>query len=177
MYKHRTPKYMKVADVRNPSFEYFIRILVVPFHNDWPILSVAGCFNCLSPKMFWEDWAIQHCSCCLNECSISPFSYSILFRSIGRSEILRNSFLITKTLKVLVFEFSAIVSPDLFNFDIILIFNVPDKWHDSFSCLTLFGQEVNPSISWVFIHYDQSILLMVNGHWTDRSKKVHMKKM
>jgi hypothetical protein len=41
MNKHRTPKYMKVIDVRDPSFDYLIRSLILPFHNDGPILTAS----------------------------------------------------------------------------------------------------------------------------------------
>ena len=176
MNKHRTPKYMKVADVRDPSFEHLIGSLIVSFHNDGPILSIARCFDCLSPKVFWKDCAIQHCPCSLNECHVLPFSYSILFKSIRRREVLRYTFSSQKHSRSW-FLNSVPLSVLIFHLDIILIFNIPDKGHDCISCLTLFGQEVNPSVSWVFIHNNQSILLMVNGHRTDMSKQIHVKEM
>ena len=54
MNKHRTPKDMKVADVRDSALEYFIRGFVVPFHNNGYVLSEASSPDCFSLKMFGE---------------------------------------------------------------------------------------------------------------------------
>ncbi|GKC32536.1 hypothetical protein Tco_1039830, partial [Tanacetum coccineum] len=47
---------------------------------------------------------------------------------------------------VLAASMSTIVSSELFDFDVILIFNSFDEGHDGFRCLTFLFQEVYPSV-------------------------------
>ena len=75
----------------------------------------------------------------------AAFEGEVLFGLKGCSVMF--SFFITEGFKVLVFEFSPIISSNLFDFYIILIFNIPDKGHYGFSCLDFLGEEVNPSVS------------------------------
>ncbi|GJR39630.1 hypothetical protein Tco_1215314 [Tanacetum coccineum] len=63
--------------------------------------------------------------------SIFSFSNTILFRCVGRGKVLRNPFFITEVDEDAIPEFSTIVNSELFDFDVILIFNSFDR-HDSF---------------------------------------------
>nr|GEW69744.1 hypothetical protein [Tanacetum cinerariifolium] len=57
---------------------------------------------------------------------------TILFRCVGRGKVLRNPLFITEVDKDAITEFSTIFSSELFDFDVILIFNYFDEGRDSF---------------------------------------------
>ncbi|GKD18953.1 hypothetical protein Tco_1208111 [Tanacetum coccineum] len=65
---------------------------------------------------------------------------------VRRGEVLRNPFFITEVDEDAIPEFSTIVNSELFDFDVILIFNSFDEGHDSFRCLTFLLQEVYPGV-------------------------------
>ncbi|GJY14154.1 retrovirus-related pol polyprotein from transposon TNT 1-94 [Tanacetum coccineum] len=96
---------MKVADIRNSFPKYFIRSFIMSLDND-SILSITGYLDCFSPEM-------------LRKC-------------VGRREILRYSFLITEALKLMISKRSPIISSNLFDLYIILVFYHPDKGHNHF---------------------------------------------
>ncbi|GKF12448.1 hypothetical protein Tco_0050374 [Tanacetum coccineum] len=101
--------------------------------------SVQYCFEKTDP-----DSVVLACS--FYEGLIFPFSNTILFRCVGIGNFLRNPFFIIEVDEDDIPEFSTIVSSELFDFDVILIFNSFDEGHDSFRCFTFLLQEVYPGV-------------------------------
>ncbi|GJZ99798.1 hypothetical protein Tco_0672349, partial [Tanacetum coccineum] len=98
-----TSKDMKKIDVWDSLMKNFIRSFEMTFHNGGSILSVA--------------------------CSGYNFS-PILY--VGRGKVLRDPFFITEVDKNSIPEFSIIVRSELFDFDVILIFNSFNERHNGF---------------------------------------------
>ncbi|GJU04105.1 hypothetical protein Tco_1114443 [Tanacetum coccineum] len=81
-----------------------------------------------------EGISVQRSECFFNLLSSSvEDSEGLGNKCVGRREILRNPFFITEIDKNAILEFSTIVSSELFDFDVILIFNSFDERHDGFS--------------------------------------------
>ncbi|GJT05232.1 hypothetical protein Tco_0839694 [Tanacetum coccineum] len=112
-----TSKDMKKADVLDSLMKNFIRSFKMSFHNGGSVLSVAS----------------------------SGYSFSPVL-CVGRGEFFRDPFFIIEVDNDVIPEFSTIVSSELFDFDVILIFNSFDEVHDSFRSLTFLLQEIYPGV-------------------------------
>ncbi|GJZ04438.1 hypothetical protein Tco_0537713 [Tanacetum coccineum] len=75
-----------------------------------------------------------------------PAGTTLSNRCVRRGQVLRNPFFIIEVDKDAILEFSTIVSSELFDFDVILIFNSFDERHDGFRWLTFLLQEVYPGV-------------------------------